>query len=98
MTTKPNVLIASYLEPELVEQIRREVPEVAVVYHPELLGQPRYFADHYAPPQRDPEQEAQWRTLLAEADILFDFPATDREDLPELTPNLKWIQFLQRFR
>ncbi len=89
---KLNVLIASYLEPEWVEQIRREVPQVEVIYRPELLGKPRYSADHTSMPERTPEQEAQWRALLAEADILFDFDFSHREDLPDLTPNLKWIQ------
>jgi glyoxylate/hydroxypyruvate reductase A len=87
-----NVLIASYLEPELVDRIRKEVPEVKVHYHPELLGSPRYTADHTAPVSRSPEQEAQWQALLAEADILFDFDASHREDLPDLAPNVKWIQ------
>ncbi len=87
-----NVLIASYLEPELVDQIREEVPDVNVLYYPELLGRPRYISDHTGPARRSPEQEAQWQALLAKADILFDFDASHREDLPDLTPNLKWIQ------
>lgn len=86
------VLIASYLEPELVTQIRAEVPQVEVLYHPELLGKPRYIADHTAPINRTAEQEAQWRSLLAQADILFDFDYSHRQDLPDLAPNLKWIQ------
>ena len=40
------ILIASYLEPELVERIRQCGPEVEVHYHPELLAPPRYAADH----------------------------------------------------
>lgn len=87
-----NVLIASYLEHEFVERIRREIPEVQVIYQPELLGKPRYIADHTADPQRSPEQEQQWRNLLAEADILFDFDFTHMDDLPDLAPRLKWIQ------
>jgi len=92
MTHRPKVLIASYLEPELVEQIRREVPEVEVINRPDLLGAPRFIADHTSPNPRTPENEAAWRALLAEADILFDFDHTHREDLPELAHNLKWIQ------
>ncbi len=87
-----NVLIASYLEPEFIEQIREEVPEINVLYDPALLGSPRYIADHTAPVSRSPEQEAQWQALLSEADILFDFDVSHREDLPNLAPNLKWIQ------
>jgi phosphoglycerate dehydrogenase-like enzyme len=87
-----NVLIASYLEPEFVARIRHEVPEVTVLYYADLLGPPRYIADHTAPVNRSPEQEAQWQALLAKADVLFDFDASHREDLPDLAPNLKWIQ------
>src|SRR5262249_42503139 len=90
--TKPKVLIASFLEPEHVEQIRREVPQVEVIYRPELVGKPTYVAEHTARAQRTPEQEAEWNKLLGEAEILFDFDATHRNDLPELAPNVKWIQ------
>ncbi|MCC7445812.1 MAG: D-2-hydroxyacid dehydrogenase [Anaerolineae bacterium] len=89
MTT---VLIASYLEPQYIEQIRQAVPEVEVIYRPDLLGKPIYQADHYTVPNRTPDQEAEWRALLAQADILFDFDFSHREDLPDLAPILKWIQ------
>jgi phosphoglycerate dehydrogenase-like enzyme len=92
MESRPKVLITTYLEPELIEQIVREVPGVQVMYQPELIGQPTYPADHYSLPQRTPEQEAAWRALLGQADILFDFDPTHRDDLPELAPNVKWIQ------
>lgn len=86
------VLIASYLEPELVERLRQEFPQLNIVFRPDLIGAPRYIADHTSLIQRTPEQEAEWRSLLAQADILFDFDATHREDLPDLAPRLKWIQ------
>lgn len=86
------VLIASYLEPEHITRIQREVQGVTVLYRPDLLGKPRYIADHSSHPERTPEQEAEWRELLAQADILFDFDFGNLDTLPELTPNLKWIQ------
>src|SRR4051812_24640899 len=89
---KPKILIASYLEPELVEHIRREVPDVDVIYRPDLLGKPTYIAEHHAKPERTAEQEAEWLALLAEAEILFDFDVTHRADLPEVARNVKWIQ------
>jgi glyoxylate/hydroxypyruvate reductase len=92
MSQKPKVLIASYLEPHLIAQIQRAVSEVEVIYRPDLLGQPTYIADHSSLPKRTPEQESIWRALLAEAEILFDFDYTHREDLPDLAPKLKWIQ------
>jgi phosphoglycerate dehydrogenase-like enzyme len=42
--------------------------------------------------ERSPGQEAEWRRLLAGAEILFDFDHTHRDDLPELAPQLRWIQ------
>ena len=89
---RPKVLIASYLEPEHIDRIRAEVPAVDVVYRPDLIGAPRFQADHTAPVTRTPEQEAEWRDLLAQAEILFDFDQTHREDLPTLAPKLRWIQ------
>lgn len=87
------VLIASFLEADHVERIRAVDPRLEVVYEPELLRPPRYAADHKGGPlERTPEQEARWRHYLAEADILFDFDQTHLEDLPELSPNVRWIQ------
>ena len=90
--SKLKILITSYLEPELVEQIRSEVPQVEVINRPDLLGKPRYIADHNGPLQRTPEQEAEWQSLLAQADVLFDFDHSHVADLPQLAPNVKWIQ------
>ncbi len=90
--SKLTVLIASYLEAELVEQIRREVPQAEVINRHDLLGTPRYVGDHSAPVKRTPAQEAEWRGLLAQADILFDFDYSNVEDLPQLATNVKWIQ------
>ena len=88
-----NVLISTYLEPELVERIRQVDPErLNVIYEPAFLGQPRYAADHYNLPLRTPEQEVRWREWLAETDILFDFDPTHRADLWEAAPRLRWVQ------
>jgi glyoxylate/hydroxypyruvate reductase len=94
MTTQPSytVLIASYLEPEYVARIRAVSPRVRVVYEPDLLAPPRYHADHYNQIDRTPEQEARWRELLGQADILFDFDYSHRQDLPDLAHNLRWLQ------
>lgn len=87
------LLIASWIEAALVERIRAARPDVDVLYEPHLLRPPRYPADHGGRPvERLPEEEARWRELLGRATILFDFDATHREDLPELAPNVRWIQ------
>jgi phosphoglycerate dehydrogenase-like enzyme len=90
---KYNLLIASYLEPEYIEKIRQVAPErFNVIFEPDLIGAPRYPADHYAILDRTPEQEARWCELLGKADIIFDFDYSHRSDLPDLAPNLRWIQ------
>jgi glyoxylate/hydroxypyruvate reductase len=90
--TSYTILIASYLEPEYVARIRAVSPRIQVVYEPDLLAPPRYHADHYNQIVRTPDQEARWRELLGQADILFDFDYTHREDLPDLAHNLRWLQ------
>ncbi len=92
-TSRHKLLIASYLEQEQVERLRQVDPRLDVVYQPELLRPPRYAADHKGGElTRSEEQESHWQSLLAEAEILFDFDQTHLEDLPELTPKLEWIQ------
>ena len=93
MTERPiNVLIASYLEPAHVERIRAVSERLQVVYEPQLLPPPRYPADHTSIITRSAEDEARWRALLAEAEVLFDFDHTNRQALPELAPRLRWVQ------
>jgi glyoxylate/hydroxypyruvate reductase A len=109
MEDKPktySLLIASYLESELVERIRQVDPRLQVVYEPDLLAAPEYPADHYGVPARTLEQEERWRRLLGQADILFDFDFSHRQDLPDLAPQLRWVQassagigqFVKRYR
>jgi glyoxylate/hydroxypyruvate reductase A len=88
------VLIASPLEPALVERIAAVAPgRILVVFEPELLPEPRYVADHNGR-RRDltPEQKQRWLDHLAAADILFDFDWLAPEALPRHAPKLRWIQ------
>ncbi len=89
---KPRVLITSYLDSSLVEIIRKRVPKVEIIYRPDLLYSPKHATDHTSVAPRTPEQEAEWKGLLANAEILFDFDHSHVNDLPELAPKLKWIQ------
>jgi glyoxylate/hydroxypyruvate reductase len=101
-----NVLIASPLEPALVERIAALAPErVRVVFEPDLLPEPRYVADHNGHrPDLTPAQKERWLDHLRAADILFDFDWLAPEALPANAPSLRWIQatsagiggFLQR--
>ena len=90
--SRPRVLIASYLDPSLVDMIRKRVPQVDVIYRQDLLYTPKHANDHSTLPPRTTEQTKEWNTLLASADILFDFDRSHWDDLPEVATNLKWIQ------
>jgi phosphoglycerate dehydrogenase-like enzyme len=88
----PRVVITTPLEPALVESLRRQHPGFEFVYPEELLAIPRYAGHHITDPSDSPERLVAWRTLLGEADILFDFgPSALQAELRGL-PRLKWIQ------
>ena len=64
-----------------------------MLHAPDLLAPPRYPADHKGHDfTRTPEQERQWRGLLARAHVLFDFDRSNARDLPTLAPRVEWIQ------
>lgn len=87
------LLIASFLEALQAERIRTAHPDLRVMYRPDLIAPSRYPGDHSGGPfNRTPEQEAEWRGLLAQADILFDFDRTHKDDLPTVAPRVRWIQ------
>ncbi|NJK80282.1 MAG: D-2-hydroxyacid dehydrogenase [Chloroflexaceae bacterium] len=86
------VLIASPLEPRYVERIKQVSLRLDVLYEPELLGTPRYAADHDIVPQRTPTQEAAMRSMLARAEVMFDFERTHLHDLLTVAPRLRWVQ------
>jgi phosphoglycerate dehydrogenase-like enzyme len=87
------VVIASYLEPELVERIAASEPRADIAYEPRLLPAPRFPSDHSgAPPELSAGELARWRKLTAEAEVLFDFDWHEPETLPERCPRLRWIQ------
>lgn len=88
-----NLLVASYIEPEYVEEIRKVDERLNVIYEPTLIPAPRFVGDHSGHPlTRSPEEEQRWLELLAEADILLDFDKTHKKDLPELAPRVRWVQ------
>ena len=90
-TDQITVLIASWLDAIHVETIRAVSPRLRVIYRPDLLSPERYPDDRRAF-QRTAAAEAEWRDLLAEADILFDFDYTNRQELPDLARRVCWIQ------
>ncbi len=87
-----NVLLASPLEPELVARLRSVDPRLAITYRPELVGAPRYPADHHPPVQRTAAQAAEWAALLNDAEVLLDVDGPSMTDFAQRVPNLRWIQ------
>ena len=93
---RPELLICSYMQEDLVDRLVREVPEVEVRYRPDLLPVPHFDCDHWGS-ARDlsPEQVDEWRTLLSTARIALDFDWLEPEKWRENSPNLRWIQATQ---
>ena len=88
-----NVVIGSYIEPDLVERIESYDDDLVVHYRPDLLPAPRYACDHSAPPRHlSAEQIEEWREIAASADVFFDFDWLDASSMAERCPNLRWIQ------
>jgi glyoxylate/hydroxypyruvate reductase A len=86
------VLLASPLEPELVERIATLDPRLDVVYRPDLLAEPKYPADHHPRVERSPEQAAEWAGLLATAEVLLDVDLPSMRDFAARVPSVRWIQ------
>ena len=92
MTWTVRVLIASWLEPFLIDRIRGVDRRLEVVYRSDLLGPPRYPGDHTAPVTRTPAQAAEWAALVAMAEVMFDVDRASSGDLPRQAPRLRWVQ------
>jgi glyoxylate/hydroxypyruvate reductase len=87
------VVIASYLEPELVERIAGAEPRAHVTYEPAFLPAPSYPSDHDGEhPQLTEEQLSRWETIVAGADVCFDFDWHDPATLPRRCPRLRFVQ------
>jgi phosphoglycerate dehydrogenase-like enzyme len=91
------VVIATPLEPELVERLRAVDRRLEIAFEPELLPPPRWASDHIGDPsfRRSPEQEARFTELVAGAEIVLGFPREDPAQIPWLVrtaPNLRFVQ------
>jgi phosphoglycerate dehydrogenase-like enzyme len=88
------VMLMSPLEPEHVERIASAFPDqIDVIIRPDLMPAPRYVADHGDPAwRRNPDQEREWHHLLAQAEVLLDFPQHEARPLLELAPKVRWVQ------
>jgi glyoxylate/hydroxypyruvate reductase A len=88
------VVIASPLEPELVERIRDVDRErLRIVHEPGLIPRARHVADHDGErPDLGPEDLERWLSILGSADVLFDLDWYAPADLPKNAPRLRWVQ------
>jgi phosphoglycerate dehydrogenase-like enzyme len=88
------VVIGSYFEEEHVRRIREVDQRLQVLYREDLVPPPRWPGDHVGPEEwrRSPEDEEEFLAVLAEAEVLYDFPRGYVRDLMEVAPNLRWVQ------
>ncbi|MCA1730237.1 MAG: D-2-hydroxyacid dehydrogenase [Actinobacteria bacterium] len=88
------VVIASYFEEEHVERIRAVDGSLRLLYQEDLVPPPRWSGDHVGPPgwRRSEEGEEEFLAMLAQAEVLYDFPRGHVGDLVQVVPNLRWIQ------
>ncbi len=91
MTT---VVVASFFEEEFVRRFREVDERLEVLYRPDLVPPPRWEGDHNGPEvwERTPEEEEEFLGMLAEAEVLYDFPRGHVRDLMEVAPKLRWVQ------
>lgn len=89
------IVITTPLEQKHVDRIAAASPDrTRVIFRPDLLPPITYESDHTGPAgwKRSAADEAEFRSLLREADVLWDFyRAADAGPL-QLSPNLKWVQ------
>jgi phosphoglycerate dehydrogenase-like enzyme len=91
------VVIASPLEPELVELVRAVDERLDVRFEPDLLPTPRYPSDHHGEAgfERTPEEEERFTALVTGAEVLFGIPAESPERLAwavRAAPGLRFVQ------
>jgi phosphoglycerate dehydrogenase-like enzyme len=88
------VVVTSYFEEEHVRRIKEVDGRLRVLYREDLVPPPRWPGDHVGPEDwgRTREEEEEFLALLAEAEILYDFPKGHVRDLTEVAPKLRWVQ------
>lgn len=91
MTT---VVITSYFEEEHLRRIREADGRLRVLYREDLVPPPRWPGDHAGPEgwRRSPEEDEEFLAMLAEAEVLYDFPRGLSRDLSQVAPKLRWVQ------
>lgn len=88
------VVIGSYFEDEFVQRIREVGDGLNVLYRQDLVPPPRWPGDHNGPAdwERSAADDEEFLAMLAEAEVLYDFPRGHIQDLKEAAPKLSWLQ------
>jgi glyoxylate/hydroxypyruvate reductase A len=88
------VVVASPLERSLVDRIASVEPtRVKVRYEKGLVPAARYPSDHTGdPPVLSKTDRDRWRSVVREANVMFDFDWLEPECLPKHAPDLEWVQ------
>lgn len=91
------MVIATPVEPELVDHLRAVDERLDVVHEPELLPPPRYPSDHRGTDdfERSPGQEARFAELIAGAEVVYGFPREEPAGLAwviRTAPGLRFVQ------
>src|ERR671917_2024900 len=88
------VVIGSYFEEEHVRRIGEVDGRLRVLYREDLVPPPRWPGDQVGPEDwsRTPEEDEEFLAMLAEAEVLYDFPRGHARNLAEVAPNLRWVQ------
>ncbi len=91
MTT---VVIAKHFEERHVERIRGVSDELRVLYRADLVAPPRWPGDPIGDAnwRRPEEGNREFLAMLAEAEVLYDFPRGHVRDLLQVAPKLRWVQ------
>ena len=89
-----NVVVTSYFEEEHVRRIREVDGRLRVLYKEDLVPPPRWPGDHVGPEDwsRTREQDEDFLAMLAEAEVIYDFPRGHVRDLTDVAPKLRWVQ------
>ena len=88
------VVICKHFEERHVERVRGVSDELRVLYREDLVPPPRWPGDQAGRPdwRRSEEGERDLLAMLAEAEVLYDFPRGHVRDLLQVAPKLRWVQ------
>jgi phosphoglycerate dehydrogenase-like enzyme len=88
------IVVTSYFEEEHLRRIREVDGRLRVLYREDLVPPPRWPGDHAGPEgwRRSPEEDEEFLAMLAEAEVLYDFPRGHTRDLAQVAPKLRWVQ------